>query len=392
MIRRLLNREIKEEIIIIDSRFPRPIPLGFRNNEINEYFKRIPGFKSYAMYPMKPGQLAWFKHGYGVAKKEFSDNKKHYLKYYPENSKKVCYLDPKIKYKVKLAYVLFLAETYTLLPFLEKNKINFIFVLYPGGAFGLNNQSSDNMLKEIFRSKYFKKVITTKNVTYDYIIKKKLCPKSKISPMNGILQFKQEEVLDRKYYSKDKETMDICFVGHKYSKRGIDKGYDLFIDSAKKLAKECKKIRFHVVGQFNDEDIDISEIRDKIKFYGLQKPDFLLKLYTNIDIFVSPNRPYVLYEGSFDGFPIGGDAGFCGVALFVTDPLKQNIYLNNKKEFIEIKADTSDIARKVKYYYERPEELIKLSKCGQKRMQKEFNMDEQLNMRIELFRGVLAEL
>jgi glycosyltransferase involved in cell wall biosynthesis len=387
----LLSKDVYEDIAIIDSRFPRPVPFGFRNTEINNLFNLLPSINSYTMYPMKPGQEAWFNHGYGIERVEFEANKKGYLDYYPENKKRVKYLNPKKNYHIKLAYSFFLAETYTLLPFYEKHKINFVFVLFPGGAFGLNNQGSDDMLKAIFASKYFKKVIVTKNITHDYLISKKLCPSKKIAQLRGFVQYNtQDQLIEKRLYKKDKKTFDICFVAAKYSQQGIDKGYDVFIEVAKKLAKQHKDIRFHVIGGFDEKDIDVSDIKNKITFYGFKRPDFLRDFYAGMDILLSPNRHGKLYEGNFDGFPLGADAGYMGVALFVTDELNQNIYYN-KDEIVIINHNADDITKKISYYYKNTDELYELSQKCQKATMRAFDVETQCIERVNLFKSILKE-
>lgn len=252
----------KYNFVIIDSTFPQKNPRGFRNTEINEYFKKIKKCASFTMYPMKPDSDAWFTHGYGMTKEEFKENKKNYLKIYPQNKKKIFLLKENKKYDFKLCYSFFLAETYTLLPFYEKNQIPFIFTLYPGGGFGLNFKKSDNMLKKIFQSKYFKGVIVTQPITKKYLLEKKLCPNKKIHYIKGgWVQFKKNEIYKKNFYKKDKPTFDICFVARKYSPKGIDKGYDLFIKTAKILCRKTKDIMFHVIGNFTPEDIDITKIK-----------------------------------------------------------------------------------------------------------------------------------
>lgn len=384
------SNKVREELAIIDSRFPRPIPFGFRNTEINCLFKLLPNLNSYTMYPMKAGEKAWFDHGYGIEEDVFKEDKKGYLKYYPENKDRVKYLYPQKKYKIKLAYSYFLAETHTLLPFYNKNKINFIFVLYPGGAFGLDNDGSDRMLREIFESKYFKKVIVTKNVTYNYLLKKKLCPKNKIQPLRGFVQYTEDQILPKKIYKKDKKTFDICFIAAKYSEGGVDKGYGLFIESAKKLCKLYKDIYFHVIGGFDENDIDVSDIKDRVVFYGFRRPDFLREFYAGMDILLSPNRAGQLYPGNFDGFPLGADAAYMGVALFVTDELGQNEYFKDD-EIVIINHDVNSIVKKIKFYYKNINKLYSLSEKGQRVMIKTFNNDEQCDKRAQLFRKTLRE-
>lgn len=380
------KKTIKEDFIIIDSSFPQKIPFGFRNVEINEYFKRIKNCNSYTMYPMLPGPDAWFTHGYGVDRAQFEENKSGYLSHYPNNSKRIRYLSPNKNYNVKLAYSFFLAETYVLLPFLEKNKIPFVFVLYPGGAFGLDNNKSDQMLRSIFGSEFFRGVIVTQDITREYLIRKKMCEKSKISYIyGGLVQFKKDQVLTKKYFHKDKKTFDICFVAAKYSDRGIDKGYDIFIDVAKKLSKKFDDIRFHVVGGFNKNEIDVSEIESKINFYGYKDSDFLLKLYSKMDIALSPNRPFKLFNGNFDGFPLGADASFCGTALFVSDNLGMNSKYVDRTDIVIIKNDSEKIFQDIIFYYNNLNLLYNISNNGQIKTQRLFNTDYQINSRQKIF-------
>jgi glycosyltransferase involved in cell wall biosynthesis len=382
------RKTIVEDIVIVDSRFPRPTPYGFRNTEINALFKKLPGFKSYTMHSMKPGDLAWFTHNYGVKKKEFEINKKGYLKYYPENENKVRYLDPDKKYKFNLAYSYFLADTYTLLPFYEKNNIDFVFVLYPGGGFGLNNKSSDQMLKAIFASQNFKKVIVTKNVTNNYLLSKNLCAKSRISSMHGYVQFYEKDILKKIKYQESKSTFDLCFTAAKYSEKGVDKGFDIFIETAKVLCRKYDDFRFHVIGGFDENEIEVSEIKDKITFYGYKTPKFLKKFYAKMDIFLSPNRAFKLFKGNFDGL-LGADAAYMGVALFATDELNQHTHFNDGQDFVEINTDVNDIVKKIEFYYRNPQELYRLSEAGQKVMIKTFSIDKEVDKRIKLFNKIL---
>lgn len=386
MLANFFKKTINEAFVVIDPTFPQKVPLGFRNTEINEYFKKIDNVKSYTMSPMKPGNDAWFPHGYGITREQFNENKQGYLKLYPQNKYRIEYLDPNKHYNFKLAYSFFLAETYTLLPFYEKYKIPFVFVLYPGGAFGLNFEASDSMLKKIFQSSQFKGVIVTQKITMDYLIKKDFCPKDNIHFIyGGFVQFAKEEVKPKKYYKKDKKTFDLCFVAAKYSDKGIDKGFDLFIDAAKLLSKKTKDIRFHVIGPFDESDIDVSDITSRITFYGFKQPDFLLDFYSGMDIFMGYNRPNKIYEGSFDGFPLGIDSGYCGVALFVGDELKLNKYYKPDEEIVLLQPDPAKIADKILSYYNNPGKLKELSLRGQQITQKLFDTEYQINERLKVF-------
>ncbi len=384
----LSNRfaRVRDEFVIIDSQFPQKSPMAFRNTEINEYLRRIRNSRSYTMYRMQPGEGAWFTHGYGMDALEFEENKDGYLKHYPQNKDRLRYLRPDKKYEFKLAYSFFLAETYVLLPFYERHHIPFIFVLYPGGSFGLNNSASDEMLGRIFQSEYFREVIVTQELTKRYLIDKSLCDEKKITYIyGGFVQFRRNNIRMKKIYKKDKGTFDICFVAAKYSEKGLDKGYDIFIETAKRLSRTADDIIFHVIGGFDEHEIDVTDIKSRIKFYGYRSPDFLKDFYSKMDIFLGPGRPFELYEGNFDGFPLGIDASYCGVALFVADELKMNRFYRDDKDIVIVPLDPEKIADKILYYYRNLDKLYALSEAGERTTRRLFDIDRQINERIKVF-------
>jgi len=384
---RLFPETVLADFAIIDAQFPQKEPLGFRNTEINTYLSQIGNAHAFTMYPMKPGQEAWFTHGYGQDERLFADNLRGYLSHHPDYAGRVSRLDPRARYQIKLAYSFFLAETYVLLPFLEKQKIPFVFVLYPGGAFGLHNPDSDTMLKRIFSSPFFREVIVTQRITSDYLASNHLCPPQKINYIyGGFVQFESTNLLPKIEYPKRKKTFDVAFVAAKYSDRGIDKGYDLFIDVAKHLSQANDNIHFHVVGGFGPSDIDVTEIASKVTFYGYQRPTFLQEFYSRMDILLSPNRPGQLFAGSFDGFPIGIDASYCGAALFVSDPLKMNEHYTNGLDIIILPLDPTKIAKAILKYYNCPEKLYKLARRGQIVTQRLFDTNTQIAKRMGVFR------
>ena len=388
-----LNRfkpTVKGDFVLIDAMFPQKEPFGFRNAEANQYIDKIANFKSYTMYTMFPEKGAPFGHSYGVSSEVFAENKKGYLSHYPTNASFIKQLEEGRRYKFNLAYSFFLADTYTLLPFLEKNKIPFVFTLYPGGLFSILSKESNEMLRRIFSSPYFRRVIVTQRITRDHLISHKLCDSDKIDYIyGGLAQFSKDEVKPKKLYLKDKQTFDICFVAAKYSPEGIDKGYDLFIAAAKIIAAKTKDVRFHVVGNFDESDIDVSAFKDKITFYGFRKPSFLLDLYQTMDIYISPNRPFKLYEGNFDGFPLGVDAGYCGTAMFVSDELDMNDQFNDGEDIVIIPLDAKKIAAKVLTYYNDIEQLYDLSSKGMMKSQKLFDVDYQVDQRIGVFKKII---
>jgi glycosyltransferase involved in cell wall biosynthesis len=380
------QKTIKGDLVVIDSQFPQKDPFAFRNSEINEYIQKVENFDSYTMPTTFPDTNAPFGHSYGLTHAEFVENKKGYLKHYPSNSTKLHYIFDNQNYNFKLAYSFFLAETYVLLPFYEKHKIPFIFVLYPGGLFGLNSDPSDAMLQKIMASPCFRGVIVTQQITKDYLTENNFCDSKLVHYIyGGMVQFKKNELLAKRQYGRDKQTFDICFVAAKYSERGVDKGYDLFIETAKKLAKSTHDIMFHVVGGFDETEIDVTELEGRITFYGFRGPDFLKEFYSRMDIFLAPNRPGQLFGGNFDGFPLGIDAGYCGVALFVGDELKMNHHYAPDEELVILKLEADWISDTIRGYYNDPQKLYELSAKGQVRTQQLFDLDYQVDERLKVF-------
>ncbi len=178
-----------------------------------------------------------------------------------------------VNINTKLFYCVFLNNIVKNLEWLEKFKIPFIFTLYPGGGFQVNNVEVDKKLKRIFSSAYFQKVIVTQLYTKDYLIDNGLCDPNKIYFIYGCVVPQKSIVAplkNKEYYQRGKTTFDICFCAAKYTALGEDKGYDVFIDYAKKMAEKYEFVRFHIIGGFAEKDIDVTAILDKITFYGYQ--------------------------------------------------------------------------------------------------------------------------
>ena len=107
-----------------------------------------------------------------------------------------------------------------------------------------------------------------------------------------------------------------------------------------------------------------------------------------MDIIVSPNRPFKLSKGSFDGFPTGSctEAMINGVALICTDELKMNIKFDNKKEIIIIKPEIEDLEKEVEELYNNPENIEKIAKAGREKALEIYSKDNQIKPRIKLIR------
>lgn len=367
------------DLLIIDDFFPIELS-GFRFAEFNyylDYFKKSKVLTTLSIKPMIKD-----------SRSKYEIITDYYKRNIDKNSSIILY-DKDIKINAKVAYIIFLSNTYNFLPFLEKNNIPFVFTLYPGGGFALNNIESDHKLDEIFSSKLFKKVIVTQKATYDYLLKNNFCSKDKIEFINGgiILDNSNSFSLgEKQFFGYDKDVLDICFVAQKYMSDGSDKGYDYFIKFAKRFAKMHDNVRFHVVGGMQPEDINIDEIKDKISFYGVKSFSWFKEFYRDKDIILSPNIPFKLGPGCFDGFPLTCvlDAMCNEVAAFCCDELKSNIFYTDKKDMVFIKHDIDDIIDKIEFYYNNYELLRKLAEEGKNTTKKNYSYEAQLKPRIKV--------
>ena len=168
--------------------------------------------------------------------------------------------------------------------------------------------------------------------------------------------------------------------------KGLDKGYDVFVALAHSLIKKYDFVRFHVVGGFDKEEIDVTLLDGIITFYGYQKFDDLATIYQKTEVIVSPNKPFVQGKGSFDGFPLGTaiEAVLNSVVAIVTDELNQNTVFENGKEIIITNCDVISIEKEIINLIQNPEKLFDVSQKGRDKFLEIYSNDYQMNPRIKL--------
>ena len=366
------STNVNKKLVILDDFFPN-VKTGFRIAEYNYYLKK---YQNCEVYSSDMG---------------FLSNIKEYEDYFPIYKNRVKPLNINIyeNYNCSLFYTVFISNAFNYLPIFEINNKPFIFTLYPGGGFCIDNAIQDQKLFIVCNSHLFKKMIVTQKITYDYVIRKGFTTPDKIEFIYGGItdtDYYRNHPFQKKYYKHDKDTFDICFVAAKYMVKGIDKGFDIFIEVCKMLSKINNDIKFHVVGGFNENDIDVLEIKDRIHFYGMRNFEFFPNFYSNMDMIISPNKPFILAPGSFDGFPTGCcvDAGLNGTAILCTDPLNQNIVFEDDKDICLITANISDITDRVIYYMNNLDRLYSLSSNGQKKLFEVYDIEKQMDRRIQL--------
>lgn len=300
-----------------------------------------------------------------------------------------------INVNAKLGYCLFISNLKLSFPLFEKFKIPFLFTLYPGAGFRFYNKESEIFLRKINDSPLFMGVIVTQQSTFNYLIDRKIISENKIHFIYGVpYQLAEFNLLNTKrFYKKNKSTLDICFVATKYTKFGIDKGFDVFCQVVYGLAKKYDFVKFHVVGNFSSEDLLYEIPENQIKFYSFQYFEFFKEFYCNIDMILSPVKSNVFGEGSFDGFPTGAvtDAGLFNVLMVSSDPLNDNRYpdFKNWEEMIIAESNQYSISDIVEKLIENPMLIELIANAGRKKLLKLFSKENQLDKRMELIKEIL---
>lgn len=321
---------------------------------------------------------------------------REYKKQYPRNGSKVEVFSEIVELiDYKLLYIVFLNNAYKYLDYTSRKGRPFVFTLYPGGGFAFDNFESDRKLRKVMSSPCFKKVIVSQKPVYDYLIEKKFCQEEQIEYIFGVVTETDKlsnVMIEKSHYGLNKNRLDICFVAFKYTPKGSDKGYDIFVDTAKILCQMVDNVYFHVVGNFDKDVIDVAEIKDRITFYGTHDIEWFDDFYKDKDIILSPNQPGKISKGAFDGFPTTAciDAGLRETAIFCTDPMGMNdSNFLEKKEIIIISNKPNEIVEEIMYYYNNPVELKKICNNGRKKIIELYSFEKQIISRINLLTAEL---
>ena len=376
----------KHDLLIFDDIFPNPVS-GFRYEEFVQlltHFKKskiISNGLSYGLVGAPRGQ-----HIIDV------DNFK--IKY-PSLKSKIFINAQFININTKLFYCVFINNIYNNLYWLEKHKIPFVFTLYPGGGFQIDDETSNFKLKKVFDSPQFRQVIVTQKLTSDYLLRNNYCNATKINFIFGgvVPQISLiKDLTKKKQYLVNKKTLDICFCAAKYMPKGIDKGYDVFIELANLLINKYDFIRFHVIGGFDKNDIDVAVLKNNITFYGYQNFENLNIIFLNMDLIISPNKPFYISKGSFDGFPLGTvvEAVLNGVVAMITDSLKQNSLFANNEEILIIESNAKKIESEIINLINNPKKMYDLSINGREKFAEIYSSNYQIEPRIKLLENQIA--
>jgi hypothetical protein len=315
-------------------------------------------------------------------------------------------VDPSVKSRIcrftegngiagRLAYVTFLDNAVTLLPYFTERGLPFILQLYPGGTFSLEQADTDEKLRRVLLSPLCRKVIVTQTVSRNYVVDRIGCDPAKVEFIYGGVfesRIDFDFLKDKALYGRDKDTLDLCFVAHRYGTNFAAKGYDHFVTVACALAKEDQRLRFHVVGDYTAEDLPLGDAAPRFTFYGRRPSDFFRSFYSRMDAIIAVNRPFAQMPGAFDGFPTGAciEAGFHGVLNCINDPLGLNVAFSDRRDIALLDDEPEHSIASLRELLATPQNLYDLAYASWRKFHEVFDVDKQLWARTRIIARELA--
>ncbi len=273
-------------------------------------------------------------------------------------------------------YTVFLHNIAEYLDAIERSKKPFAFTLYPGGGFKVGDKWSDDRLDRVCNSPFLRRIIVTQQYTLDYLLKRHPLLESKICYVHGgvIPRMAFCAPNDRKHFGIDKESLEIGFVAARYTPKGEDKGYDLFVETARALSRNGVNALYHVVGPWDASIVPLEDISAQFVFHGFVSTEKLRELARTFDLILSPNRPDMLAKGAFDGFPTGScvAAGLQEAAIFCTDVLKMNTDYRDGVDLVLVEPSVNDIVRRLLSVIQERGALAQIGRNGRIRLSEIF--------------------
>jgi lipopolysaccharide transport system ATP-binding protein len=370
----LLNRVRTHDIVVLDDFFPN-LTTGFRVAEYIHYLRVFPSL-------LIASTIGDFKLQHAA-----------FAKSYPDLQSRVAAYDPTMLRHARLCYLNFLNNAHYHIEALEAASLPFLFTLYPGGGFELNEHESSSKLSRVLGSPMLRAVISTQSITTD-VLRRLQCPVevhecygATINPVYLSLSGMRAEGTGTRSGPK------ICFVAHKYDREGRTKGYPAFIEVAATLAARYAGIQFSVVGNYGPEDIDIpDQLKARLHFKGPLPTAQLRQFLLTQDLMISPNQPYTISGSIFDGFPTAScvEASLCGVAILCSDELELNRFYG-ADEMIVCAPDAPAILRAVEPLLQNPVLVTQIGERGRKKSAQLFSAESQLLPRTQILRNVAAQ-
>ncbi|WP_199423574.1 glycosyltransferase [Actinotalea solisilvae] len=311
---------------------------------------------------------------------------------YPDLADRVHAYDPTALADVDQAYLIFLNNAAYYLDDLTAAGVPFVLTLYPGGGLDGTDEALAK-LDRVLGSPLLRHLFTTQPRVAEMVAAR--YPHVPTSELQGLFvsraYFRPGPGERTNYFGVDKETLDLCFVAHRYSVTGADKGFPEFAALVPELARRGLPVRGHVVGQFDASDLPPGH-QHLFEMYGVLESARLQELYGGMDAIVSPNRPGVLAVGAFDGFPLASsvEAALCGVMVVATDEFRQSRFLRDGRDALVVVPDAGQIADRLVRLLREPGGIRRVAQSGLRKVRHVYAPARQLDVRAPVLRGDLG--
>ncbi len=374
--------------LVLDDFFPNLLT-GFRVAEYNALLARFPGLRIASSYG------------------SFDAAHAAYAARYPALASRVLRFDPALRDDCRFVYLNFLNNAVQFLPWLEQRRVPFAMTLYPGGGFGLREAESDRKLGAVLASPLLRAVLVTQSVSRDYLtgkVRDGVAVEEIFGVVANPLYF--EPPAPRHWYGDGKPALDLAFVAEKYMERGENKGFPAFVEGVGRwLAalpdERARAVRIHVVGGFDAGDWQActpeglppaQRMAAPPRFHGRLETHALRELLAGVDLVVSPNRPFVLHPGNFDGFPTGCcvEASLCGTAFAASDVLGlgEGRYRAGV-DYLSIEPDAAGVAQALARIAADPACLRRIGESGRAASRRWFDPAVQIGGRVAILERLL---
>lgn len=292
---------------------------------------------------------------------------------------------------VGLAYIVFLNNADAYLDDLTSASVPFVVTLYPGGGLNLGTEEGERKLARVLGSPLLRHVITTQPLVTERA-RAALGAESEVpvTEIPGIVSggelFVPGAGMRSTYFGSGKEILDVAFVAFKYSERGADKGFPEFAEFVRLAHEAGLPVRAHVVGGFDEHDLDPGYPAGLLTFLPAMRTSELRSFFLGIDLIVSPNRPGLLSEGAFDGFPLGTcvEAALAGVAVMASDELQQNRLYRDGRDILIIQPDPAAMLRRLDEVLREPGGLRRVAHAGLRTTRKHYAPEMQVAPRARI--------
>lgn len=375
--------------LVLDDFFPNLLT-GFRVAEYNALLERFPGLR--------------IASSYGA----FDEAHAEYAARYPRLAPRVLRFDRALLDGCRFAYLNFLNNAIQFLPWLEEHRVPFAMTLYPGGGFGLREAESDRKLERVLASPQLRGVLVTQSASGEYL-RARVPDGVAVEEIFGVVANPVyfTPAPERSWFDQGKSEFDVAFVAEKYMARGENKGFPAFVEGVglwlRTLpAAQAGAVNIHVVGSFDAGDWrectpdglpTLERMTAPPKFHGRLETHALRTFLSGVDLIVSPNRPFVLHEGNFDGFPTGCcvEASLCGAAFAASDVLGLGAdRYRTGVDFIRIEPDATGVADALAQVSADPASLRRIGEAGRAVTRRWFDPAIQTGGRIAFLERLLA--